>query len=274
MEELDNNSKNFLAKVAHMRLSEEKKIAIENSLVAFVDAHPIQEGIFHNKRTAPSPFYSQLFSKFNFASAFALLLIFVGATSYAAQRALPGDTLYPIKTNINEPLVSFVSLGTKSEAITDVSHVEVRLAEAEQLSNAHRLSSSTQAKVKTAFTIAAKNVSAKITKLSAAGNVKDAQEISSQFRETLATHHDLLINLSQKKKGTDESNLLSSLAHEVDNELSSTTEVQIKIGVSVEPESTSTLQISTTTIRVKKDEPRATSTTATTTEEKKLKEKI
>ncbi len=63
-----------------------------------------------------------------YASMFALL-IGTSATSYAAERSLPGDILYPVKTNINEEVAKTLSVTKKQKAKTNVKLVEKRMSE-------------------------------------------------------------------------------------------------------------------------------------------------
>lgn len=62
----------------------------------------------------------------------AVLLICAG-TAYAAEGALPGDLLYPIKTNINEPVEVALAVTPQAKAEVEVRLAERRVAEAQTL---------------------------------------------------------------------------------------------------------------------------------------------
>jgi hypothetical protein len=52
----------------------------------------------------PSPFFSTSFFFSRALIAATLLIVITGGTTYAAEGALPGDLLYPIKIGVAEPI--------------------------------------------------------------------------------------------------------------------------------------------------------------------------
>lgn len=63
-----------------------------------------------------------------------LLAVFVSlGTSFAAQGALPGDVLYPVKTGVNENIRSAFAIGVNAEAKLQTDLLEERLEEAQTL---------------------------------------------------------------------------------------------------------------------------------------------
>ncbi|MCF6276628.1 MAG: DUF5667 domain-containing protein [Candidatus Magasanikbacteria bacterium] len=68
------------------------------------------------------------------AAILAVLTGAVGGTALIADGAVPGDTLYPIKTEINETVRDFVTVGDEAQAKWEVRKAERRLEEAEELS--------------------------------------------------------------------------------------------------------------------------------------------
>jgi hypothetical protein len=68
------------------------------------------------------------------ATAFVALIFFTGATSAIAERSLPGDILYPVKTKVNEPAASLVvRRGPDAETRWEASIAKRRLDEAKAL---------------------------------------------------------------------------------------------------------------------------------------------
>jgi hypothetical protein len=76
----------------------------------------------------------------------ALTLVFVvgGGTAYAAQGALPGDTLYPVKRALNERVEAVFALSEMAKIKLDARLAARRLAEASALSREGRLSEETE----------------------------------------------------------------------------------------------------------------------------------
>lgn len=68
--------------------------------------------------------------------AYLTILIFVvgtSATSMAAEWSLPGDILYPIKTEVNEEIIKTISIDEESKAKTNVKLIEKRMSEITEL---------------------------------------------------------------------------------------------------------------------------------------------
>ena len=81
------------------------------------------------------------------AFAFALVLCVGVGTSYAAEGALPGDTLYPVKIHVNESVQGALAVSDESKARWNAARVVRRLEEAEVLAAEGRLSASASADI-------------------------------------------------------------------------------------------------------------------------------
>jgi len=69
-----------------------------------------------------------------YASAFLVILLVGGSVSYAAQDALPGDPLYPVKVSINEEVQSYLYHSSpESHAMYEARRAGQRLQEIEEL---------------------------------------------------------------------------------------------------------------------------------------------
>ncbi len=98
-------------------LTQEEKFAMLSNLRTYTDTHSVR-----------SP-YSILF-KHSFAYAtMCALIIGTTATSFAAERALPGDILYPVKTEINENIAKSLSVTKEQKAKINVKLVDKRMEE-------------------------------------------------------------------------------------------------------------------------------------------------
>jgi hypothetical protein len=66
-------------------------------------------------------------------TAFVLLFFITISTTYASGSSLPGDLLYPIKTNIAEPFIKLTISGKKAKHDFDLILADTRINELEQL---------------------------------------------------------------------------------------------------------------------------------------------
>ena len=131
---MDQRFKQFLNSLKQMALQPEEKLALRERLVAqirvseFVKAKPVRIATWSHFqwRLALMPLV--------------VVLVVGGALSAAAERALPGEFLYPVKLQVNEPVGRFFSGSSPAEVLThETGLLEKRLEEAEQLDNLNKL---------------------------------------------------------------------------------------------------------------------------------------
>ena len=95
-----------------------------------------------------SPFISFNFLSFKFMPIAILLIVLLGGgVSFAAEGALPGDALYPVKVGVNERVRAALALGLEADAEWNVRQIERRLEEAEELSAEGELNAETRTEI-------------------------------------------------------------------------------------------------------------------------------
>ncbi len=157
----------------------------------------INEYVAHKPlRTPRSYSVSISYSWLSFAHrplAAALVLVLVGGTgiSYAAENALPGDSLYAVKTYINEPVRIALATTAEAKANVQIDLAERRIDEAAALASEGRLDSKTQQDLAVAFESHATAASDNIQKTDDTDSPA-AAEIASRFETRLAAHDAVL----------------------------------------------------------------------------------
>ena len=105
-------------------LNKDEKSAIRNILISYSRESPygafFSFSLIRNKKVLI------------LASVIALLLM-GGGTSYAAQRALPGDILYPIKINVNEKIADLMAVTKEAKVKLNKKIIKTRLGEMDKL---------------------------------------------------------------------------------------------------------------------------------------------
>ncbi len=125
----------------------------------------------------------------------ALLIIGTG-TSFAAEGALPGDSLYTLKINVNEKVRTSLARSGAARAGVQAKLAARRLEEIEQLAHQGKLTTETRSDLEGAF-LAHTDDANKNIQLSAQGTqVAVAAEVSSDLESTLASHERILADLS------------------------------------------------------------------------------
>lgn len=139
---------------------------------------------------------------FAFAAAVLIIMVFGGATAYAAQGSLPGDPLYAVKVDVMEPLQTALTFSAAGKIVLQQTLAERRLDEAVMLANKGKLGTTTEAMLAANFTehanaaahiaLATSSQSAILApiyfaaQLSAYQNVLTAQEKSNHGENTTA----------------------------------------------------------------------------------------
>lgn len=138
----------YLSKLNNLKLSDSSRARIENNLLEYAKFHSVRVG--EDSRSIKQVQRSTSLFTFKLAYMPFIILLTVmvgGGTSFAAQGALPGDFLYPVKTEINEPVRSVLAIGANAEANLQAKIVTERIAEAEELEAEGKLDSDARARL-------------------------------------------------------------------------------------------------------------------------------
>ncbi|MBC7836817.1 hypothetical protein H7X87_03510 [Acetobacteraceae bacterium] len=139
---MNNNLNNLKQEALHIRMSTAEKAAMQ----ARIFSAPVSDA---KKMQSPYIF----FFSYQRAVAFALVLVvLVGSTTtYAAQGSVPGDVLYRVKVNVNEPVSGALAISNEAKISFHTSLAQERLKEAETLASEGKLDESATAQIEASF---------------------------------------------------------------------------------------------------------------------------
>lgn len=138
---------NTAAKRVTMTKAESREL--KDRLYTYMEYHPLpQSAKAGSEQLASEPFRVWQFGSLH-------LRAFVGMTAmialiivpFAAERAVPGDVLYPVKVRFNEEVRSSLALSPYQQVEWETQRVERRLAEARLLANEGKLTEAIEAEV-------------------------------------------------------------------------------------------------------------------------------
>lgn len=180
-----------LAQATGFHMSAQGKSRVRLAISTYADQHPA--GVLSPFGDAFS-FTAILFSRRSaYALASIFLLVTVGAgTTYASESSLPGDTLYPVKVSISEPLQGVLIPTVRGKASWHAKLAERRLDEAATLAAAHMLDAKTGTYLAAAFNT---NVDASLhdaDSLERAGDFDDATRVKDGLEATVTAHAAIL----------------------------------------------------------------------------------
>jgi hypothetical protein len=185
------------------RLSQNEKQAMRVRLTNYFEAYPVEEApVVEKPRTSvPSPFYF-FAPRYSVSFAALLLLILGGGTTFAAEGTLPGDTLYPLKINVNERVATTLALSPQAKAQVNGELATARLEEAETLASNGKLDAPTSAALTANFAMHVKAAQTNTSDLV----VKDpgtAEQLNAQLDSNLSAHGAILAQIGDDSDNSD-----------------------------------------------------------------------
>ena len=179
-----NKIKNTAEKIS---LSHEEKEKMRADILNFVRLHPAKAPREH--------FLNFLALNSGLPRAFAaglLILGISGGVSFAAEGALPGDLLYPIKIAVNEEVRGAVVLSAGERAKWESERLTRRLEEAEELAHKKEFNAEARAKVEKNFKVQAERVEKHIADFESSGENQKAADLSANLETSLGAHEKIL----------------------------------------------------------------------------------
>lgn len=134
----------FTKQLRAITLSDTERAALRASLLAKMRENVAQRPVL-------SPWSQFFFSKHTQAAFLSIIIVigYGGSVSLAAEGALPGDILYPVKTRVTEPVARLITATSPAaEAKFETRLLEKRLEEAESLESDKKLDSTLKQEVR------------------------------------------------------------------------------------------------------------------------------
>ncbi|OGF52381.1 hypothetical protein A3I27_02390 [Candidatus Giovannonibacteria bacterium RIFCSPLOWO2_02_FULL_43_11b] len=142
-----------------------------------------------------------IFSVLRSAPAILIFTIVFGGVgiSFAAEKALPGDVLYSVKTNINEEVIGLLTVSDENKVKWLAKVAERRIEETETLVKENRFDPAAKEKIEKNFEQKAKKIKEKIQAIDEKNNLDAASMASQNLENTLEKHREILEKLSEEK---------------------------------------------------------------------------
>lgn len=208
-----------------VRLSSRRKQEIKAGLSRFIEVSEIVRAHDMGRHVSQSNAFLSFFTKpMSILLMLALLLGVGGSTSLAAEYALPGDILYPVKVDFNEKIATVFSFNAEARAQFEAQLAGRRLEEASILASQEKLNDATQADLSLRFERQAKGVKLKIHNLDISGNANAAANVASEFETSLKSHRAVFNKLNATT-----STRIEMLDIDVLDELDDTTKLRVNL---------------------------------------------
>lgn len=210
MNHMTDMKKDFLKQGAEdlrqIRLSPAEKGAMLSRLLSYAQEHPAETG-----GSFISDFFARAYARaaglrFEYAIAGAFILILAGGTAAsAAEGALPGDWLYPVKVGITEPLRSALIVGDSSKAEWEAERTVRRLEEAESLAKQGRLDRSSAQEAREHFEKSAEKFNAFVERAETEeGTSEEIVNAHLDFEVKMRAHSKILSTIEEEEEDKEE----------------------------------------------------------------------
>lgn len=203
-------------KAAGIGLRDNEKNALRARLLSFMEYHPISEKVTDS--TSIGYLSSGFFSTFSWnrlyvrsAAGFFILFAAVGMPAMA-ERALPGDVLYPVKVQFNEELRSTLTLSPYAKIEWETTRLERRIAEARLLADEGRLTEATELAVAEAVKRHSEAAQQGISQLRLSSDSDEATLAEIAFVSALAVQTEVL---SSRSEGSGTTTASTTTGHSV-----------------------------------------------------------
>lgn len=206
-----NDIDNFKKDLDRLRLTERERVLLRTTLMERMSRASEEETV--------SPYYRSLVGRLRWYGVLVVALIVIAAvpTSLAAERSLPGEALYYLKTEILEPIEETFAFGSEHRSEVVIENAENRIAE--QVALQRKGGSVTNATIaKTLFLHKVKKIQQRI----AAMETEDLEQ-KIELQKELLTVLDVYVALFETATTTQETEVASTSvaaqADIVENEL-------------------------------------------------------
>lgn len=196
----DKKIEQFKVLVKKVALSEKEVADLRISISEFVKSKLVREvraaevGSHIRQRSWFSPLFT--FQPMPIALVIILFVTVGGGVSVAAENALPGDALYPVKVSVNEEVRVLLAVSAESRTEWEIKRLDRRLTEAAKVEAKGEVKEEVRTQIEENFERQADKVEAHIAELEARGNVVAAAQLSSNSEAVLNVHERILAKLS------------------------------------------------------------------------------
>ena len=122
----------------------------------------------------------------------AILLAISAGVSYSAESSLPGDVLYPIKTDLNERIQGWLALSAKAESEHQANLAIRRLEEAEKLKAEGKLNAELKSRLEGEFKEHVKAANDEMDRLEEKGESDAASSVRTKIKSSVSAKGSIL----------------------------------------------------------------------------------
>ncbi len=191
-----NNEHDIFNTLKQVRMTENERELLESRLTEYRALKPLPPAPV--RVASPLSFLTFARPMPVFAS-LAILLLVGGSVAQAAEGAVPGDLLYPVKTAVTEPVREALAVDSEAKVAVEVWKAERRLEEAQTLAVRAAMTEETTERLEEHFSKHAARVEERLATISDRDPAL-AADLAVKFEASLAAHDAILASLDTPKE--------------------------------------------------------------------------
>ncbi|MBI4086752.1 hypothetical protein HY416_02085 [Candidatus Kaiserbacteria bacterium] len=192
----------LLERLHDISLPTAERERMRQALASYADFHPVRAKAPPGRVFAG--FHLSFARRYVFALAlFAVIGSLTGGISYAAESAVPGMILYPVKTRVNERVIGLLSFSDEAAIEWQTELILRRIDEAERLAVSNTLDATTEASLRTQIAANIEKVVLDTQTLDRNGRRDTAASVRTDIEASLRAHADILTALGTHSAADD-----------------------------------------------------------------------
>jgi len=184
-------------------LTSDEKRAIRLNIISYMHKNPLEDAHVYSGMGGFLGLFSSKTPLLKYASVLVLVVAILGSSfgvSYAAHKSLPGEFLYPVKTSINEKVLSWTAQSPKEKADFYIKLAQTRLQEVEKAATKGKLHAKAKTQAENSFTVAVGNAENYMGVVGKENALARAQ-LQGSLESVLNAHEVVLDALAAKNSG-------------------------------------------------------------------------
>lgn len=219
---------NILKNTLHLESARKKALGQELlNFIHHLDAVRAIETERHIQQRSGFLFNNPLLKPMPLLAIVTIFATLTGGVSFAAENALPGDILYPVKVNFNEEVRAALSFTPEAKAEWETRRAERRLEEATEISASGTINNKERVELEENFKEHADKVNARIDEFEEKGNLTVAADVANRFETSLKAHQEILARFESDDRAVQAE--IKPLKKKVNDELDDISKTRIHI---------------------------------------------
>lgn len=189
-----------IKKAKELALSQEEKrtiwALIEKRGQALPVSSPFTQKDISREKVTSNISYWVFFHRNVMAGMAALFLVISGSVATFAESALPGESLYSVKVNVNEKVQALLAFTDESKASVEAALAVKRLEEVKVLAEKGNFSLQAEEAAKTRFAKHSENLKQRLEKLDAKGDSNAVVVIGGRYENGVASAYQIFVGFA------------------------------------------------------------------------------